>query len=102
MQKLRSIGVNGGEFYYFLGNFNIRFFVIFGLFLIHPMLPPIKGVGGGSWSKFFFFDDSDRKFSVLSPTFYGISKSRPEGPQFCGFSGVGGAPGGQFWPFGEI
>ena len=71
MQKLRSIGVNGGEFYYFLGNFNIRFFVIFGLFLIHPMLPPIKGVGGVLVENF-FFDDSDSKFSVLSPAFYGI------------------------------
>ena len=49
-----------------------------------------------------FFDDSDSKFSVLSPTFYGISKSRPEGPQFCGFVWEGGAPGGQLWPFEEI
>ena len=59
----------------------------------------IKGTGGGVRVEKNFFDDSDSKFSVLSPAFYGISKFRPEGPQFCGFVGVGGAPGGQFWPF---
>ena len=65
------------------------------------MVPCIKGTGGVRVKKI-FFDDSDSKFSVLSPAFYGIWKSRPEGPQFCGFVGVGGAPGGKFWPFVEI
>ena len=70
--------------------------------LVHvPRVVAFKGVGGVRVEKF-FFNDSDSKFSVLSPAFYGISKSRPEGPQFCGFVGVGGAPGGQFWPFEEI
>ena len=63
--------------------------------------PVLRGQGGVRVEKI-FFDDSDSKFSVLSPAFYGIWKSRPEGPQFCGFVGVGGAPGAQFQPFGKI
>ena len=62
----------------------------------------IKGDRGGVWVKKNFFDDSDSKFSVLSPAFYGIWKYRPEGPQLCGFVGVGGALDAQFWLFGEI
>ena len=74
------------------------FFPILAKALCYPVL---RREGGVSVEKI-FFGDSGSKFSVLSPAFYGIWKSRPEGPQFCGFVGVGGAPGAQFWPFGEI
>ena len=59
--------------------------------MVHPNIQ-LKGVGGGVRVEIFFFGDSDSKFSVLSPAFYGISKFRPEGPQFCGFVWVGGGP----------
>ena len=54
LQKMGSIGINGGEYIHFLGNFNIRFSWSFQYFLIQLMLTSLKGVGGGSRSKFFF------------------------------------------------
>ena len=57
--------------------------------------PALRGEGGVRVEKI-FFSDFDSKFSVLSPAFYGILKSRPEGPQFCDFLGVGGSIRGSF------
>ena len=102
MQKLRSIGVNGGEFYYFLGNFNIRFFVIFGLFLIHPMLPPIKGVGGGPGRKFFFLMILIANLVYFHPLFTEFQNLDPKALNFADLPGWVMAPGGHFRPFGEI
>ena len=60
--------------------------------------PALRGEGGVRVEKI-FFSDFDSKFSVLSPAFYGILKSRPEGPQFCEFVRVGGGPMRSFWAF---
>ena len=91
LQRIRSIGINVGEYIHFLGNFNIRFSWFFQYFPIELWLNSIRGVWGVR-VEIFFFGDSDSKFSVLSPAFYRISKSWPEAPQFCGFVGVGEGP----------
>ena len=45
----------------------------------------IKGIGGGSGSKFFFevLSDSENSDYVLSGTFYGIEKARRAVVQCC-------------------
>ena len=51
LQKMGSIGINGGEYIHFLGNFNVRFSWFFQYFPIELWLNSIKGVGGGSGVK---------------------------------------------------
>ena len=58
--------------------------------------PCIKGRGGGVRVEKNFFSDFDSKFSVLSPTFYRISKFGPVDPKFADLSGWVGPPRGSF------
>ena len=44
LQKMRPIGINGGEFYYFLGNFNMCFSWFSYVFPIHMMLTSLNRV----------------------------------------------------------
>ena len=87
MQKMRSIGINGGELKQFLGNFNIRFCVIFHLFLIYPMLRPIKGVGGGSGSKKIFLMILIANLVYFHPPFTEFQNLDPKVLNFADFPG---------------
>ena len=87
MQKMRSIGINGGELKHFLGNFNIRFCVIFHLFLIYPMLRPIKGVGGGPGRNFFFLMILIANLVYFHPLFTEFQNLDPKTLNFADLSG---------------
>ena len=102
MQKMGSIGINGGELNLFLGNFNIRFFGIFHVFFIYPMLTSIKGVGGGSRSKKFFSMILIANLVYFHPLFTEFQNLDPKVLNFADLSGWVGPPEGHFRPFGEI
>ena len=87
MQKMRSIGINGGELKHFLGNFNLRFCVTFHLSLIHPMLTSVKGVGGGPGRNFFFLLILIANLVYFHPLFTEFENHDPKVLNFADLSG---------------
>ena len=102
MQKMRSIGINGGELKHFLGNFSIRFSLFFQYFVNQLRLIPLKGVGGGPGRKNFFLMILIANLVYFHPLFTEFQNLDPKALNFADLSGWVRAPRGHFRPFGEI
>ena len=87
MQKMRSIGINGGELKHFLGNFCIRFSSFFQYFVNQLRLIPLKGVGGGSRSKKIFLMILIANLVYFHPLFTEFENLDPKVLNFADLSG---------------
>ena len=99
---MRSIGISRGEFYYFIGNFRIRFSWFFQYFVNQLRLIPLKGVGGGPGRNFFFSVILIANLVYFHPLFTEFQNLDPKALNFADLPGWVRAPRGHFRPFGEI